>query len=190
MSAQGGSERQGLPWPEAYEALRPQIEQQWGIGEEIYLWRALSGGKSGALVYAADVTSRGFTGQAILKLDRAPDPTWQEWDEAERHHQAYQAAPDYAARHLPRVLHTLHHGGSIAILSSIAGRGLEYAMPWADLEHERALDVVHRLSRELLEDWNPRPRNGSGDANAQGSPTELARISPRSEARPDSRLYE
>lgn len=154
MSSQNKTGRHGLPWPAAYESMRPQIEQQWEIDGEIYLNRVLNGGKSGALVYAADVTSRDFTGQAILKFDRAPDPTRQEWNEAERHNRAFQVAPDYAAQHLPKVLHTLHHGDNIAILSSIAGRGLEYAVPWSDLEHEPALDVVHRLSRELLEDWN------------------------------------
>ena len=159
----------GLAWPEAYLELKPLIEDAWGVGEDIYLIRKLGGGKSGALVYVADVTSRDFTGQAILKFDQAPDPAWQEPSEAERHHEASEAAPDFAAQHLPKILHSLSHGGHLAILSSIAGRGLEYATPWVELSHGRALKAVQQVSRELLDGWN------SGYALAPGMqmPTDL-----------------
>jgi len=118
----------GLPWPEAYQEIRPLLQDEWGVGEDIYLHHKLSG-KSGAAVYAADISSSDFSGQAILKLDRSPDPEWQEKSEAERHQQALEVAPAYAVEHLPKILHTLNHGKSIAILSTIAGRGLEYAKP-------------------------------------------------------------
>ena len=120
----------GLPWPEDYQELRPLLQEKWGVGEDIYLHHKLSG-KSGAAVYAVDLDSDDFSGQAILKLDRSPDPEWQEKSEADRHRQAFEVAPAFAAKHLPRILHTLVHGERIAILSSIAGRGLEYAKPWA-----------------------------------------------------------
>ena len=109
----------GLPWPEAYGALRGLIGEQWGIGDDIYLIRQLSRGKSGALVYLADVTGKDFTGQAILKFDQAPDPAWQEKSEAVRHITAFEAAPDYAERHLPQILHSAHDGESLAILSTV-----------------------------------------------------------------------
>ncbi len=143
----------GLPWPEAYRELRPLLRDKWGVGEDIYLHHKLSG-KSGAAVYAADISSSDFSGQAILKLDRSPDPEWQEKSEAERHQQAIDVAPAYAVEHLPKILHTLNHGDSIAILSTIAGRGLEYAKPWAECSHNNQLSVVQQLSRGLLEDWN------------------------------------
>jgi hypothetical protein len=147
MTDQEHSDHQGLPWPDAYRDLQPLIRENWGVGEEIYLHHKLSG-KSGAIVYAADISSRDFSGQAILKLDRS------EKTEAERHKQAVELAPAYAAAHLPKILHTLHHGDSLAVLSTIAGRGLEYAKPWAECAHDVQLKIVHELSRGLLDDWN------------------------------------
>ena len=144
----------GLPWPEAYADMRPVIGEQWGIESEIYLNRQLSGGKSGAMVYLADVTGREFAGQAILKLDAAPDAALQEQSEADRHREAQEAEPDFARRHLPRIIHTAHQGDSLAILSTIAARGLEFAVPWSECDHDRQIGVVQRLSRTLLEDWN------------------------------------
>ena len=148
------SPHQGMPWPEPYADLRPVIEAQWGMGGEIYLISQLSGGRSGAMVFHADVTGEDFAGQAILKLDRAPDPEWQEKSEAERHRIASEGAPEFAAKHLPTILHTAHHGENLAILSSIAGRGLEYALPWSACDHARQQRVVRRVSRGILEDWN------------------------------------
>lgn len=148
------SDHQGLPWPEAYAALRPVIQEHWGVGDEIYLGRQLSGGKSGAMVYLADVTTQDFSGQAILKFDQAPDPAWQEKSEADRHQLAYERAPDFAARHLPKIVHTAHQDQSLAILSTIAGRGLEFALPWSACDHDRQSSVLQELSRSLLEDWN------------------------------------
>lgn len=144
----------GLPWPEAYAEMHALIAKQWGVGNEIYLTRQLSGGKSGAMVYLADVTGKDFAGQAVLKLDQAPDPAEQEKSEAERHAQAQEADPDFAERHLPQILHTAHSGESLAILSTVAGRGLEFAMPWFSCDHGRQVSIVKRLARALLEDWN------------------------------------
>ncbi len=144
----------GLPWPQEYEGIYGLIKSQWGINGEIYLTRQLSGGKSGAFVYLADISCEGFAGQAILKLDRAPDPASQEKSEAERHMLAYEANPAFAEQHLPKVLHTAHGGQSIAILSTIAGRGLEFAAPWQQCGHETQERAVKVLSRSLLEDWN------------------------------------
>ncbi|MEM7464677.1 MAG: hypothetical protein AAF362_18560, partial [Pseudomonadota bacterium] len=144
----------GLPWPDAYENLHSLIADQWGVGDELYLTRQLGHGKSGALVYLADVTSENYAGQAILKLDQAPDPEQQEKSEADRHIQAAEAEPDFAERHLPKVVYTAHDGKSLAILSTVAARGLEFVVPWELCDHDRQVDVAKRLSRALLEDWN------------------------------------
>ena len=61
--------RFGLTWPDDYRDILPVIQAQWGIHKSIYLSRRLSGGRSGAHVFAADVDSSDYTGQAILKLD-------------------------------------------------------------------------------------------------------------------------
>src|SRR5210317_2090721 len=97
------SMQSGLPWPEEYQALLPAIKNAWGIETEIYLTRKLSG-KSGALVFAADISTQAFAGQAILKLGPAPEAAWNEQSEAERHSLASESAPDFAARHLPTLL--------------------------------------------------------------------------------------
>ncbi|MCR9137359.1 MAG: tetratricopeptide repeat protein [Alphaproteobacteria bacterium] len=154
--------RRGLPWPEAYGALLPAIRAQWGVEGEIYLSRHLSGGKSGALVYVADIQSAGFTGQAILKLDHATDSAQQEAHEASLHGDAIKDAPAFAENHLPKLLNALHQGTQFAILSTIAGRGLEYAEPWTTCPFEQQLPAVRRMSRELLEDWNADYRLADG----------------------------
>ncbi len=152
----------GLPWPEAYAALLPEIRKAWRVEGEIYLVRQLSGGKSGALVLVADMTTDRFSGQAILKLDRAHHTVWNEVSEADRHRHALEAAPDFAAAHLPLLLHSLHHGEQVASLSTIAAGGLEYASAWFDCPHDRQLNVARRLSKEVLEDWNRDYRIGDG----------------------------
>ena len=152
----------GLPWPDAYRDLLPIIKDQWGIDRNIYLSRMLGGGKSGAAVFAADIESAAFTGQAILKLDRAEDPAGQQAHEASLHSQAIADAPQFAATHLPRLLHTLHHENQFALLATIAGRGLEYAELWPDCAFEQQLQTIRDMSRGLLEDWNSDYRLGEG----------------------------
>lgn len=152
----------GLPWPDAYRDMLPLIRDKWDIEGSLYLNRKLSGGRSGAVVYAADIESRQFTGQAILKLDAAPDPASREPDEAKLHHRAITDAPEFAAQHLPRLLHTLQHEQQIAVLSAIAGRGLQYATPWSDCSFEKQLEIARQVSRGLLEDWNQNYRRQKG----------------------------
>lgn len=143
----------GIRWPDSYRELLPVVRQRWHL-EDIYLSRKLSGGKSGALVFAVDVSSPDFTGQAILKLDQATDPGGQEQHEADLHSQAIEDSPQFALGHLPRVLYSLSHRGNIAILSTIAGRGLEYAEPWIECAHDRQLEAIRNVSVGLLEGWN------------------------------------
>ncbi|MEM7222347.1 MAG: tetratricopeptide repeat protein [Pseudomonadota bacterium] len=148
-----GQDEVGLSWPEPYLELAPMLRDAWKVRGEIYLNRLLSG-KSGALVYAADLTSRGFTGQAILKLDRIEPDDWSEEKEYERHARVFEAAPDFSAKHLPKIVDVLQAEDQVAILSTIAGRGLEYAIPWADCTYKRELLVARRLASDLLESWN------------------------------------
>lgn len=143
----------GLPWPDDYQDLLPVIRQEWGV-EDIYLVRKLAGGKSGALVYAADMTSRAHTGQAILKLDSAPDPERERQSESDRHSQAFASAPAYAVQHLPKLIQSLQHGEHLAILSTIAGRGLEYMATWYETSYGPSLSSIRHVARDLLEQWN------------------------------------
>jgi hypothetical protein len=64
------------------------------------------------------------------------------------------AVPQFAAEHLPRVVHASSHDGQLGILTTIAGRGLEYAAPLLQCPYDRQLETVAQLSRELLDGWN------------------------------------
>ena len=156
-----------LPWPEEYHALEAPLRNAWSI-KDLYLNRVLSG-KSGALVYAVDVTAADFTGQAILKLAELGDLRGDEADEATRHLLAVDANPDYAARHLPTVVHSFEHEQQLAVLSTIAARGLQYSNPWAHCSYDVQLSSGIDLAAELLESWNSGYRIADGIA----APTEL-----------------
>ncbi|MEM7090257.1 MAG: hypothetical protein AAF496_11845 [Pseudomonadota bacterium] len=130
------------------------LRSKWGVGDQLYLNRILGNGRSGAMVYVADVSCPEFTGQAILKLERVSDSGTQEKLEGDLHAQAIKDAPQFAEQHLPRIIHSLHDMEAIAILSTIAGRGLEYADSWYDVPYDLQLGVTRQISRALLEDWN------------------------------------
>ncbi|MEM6581849.1 MAG: tetratricopeptide repeat protein [Pseudomonadota bacterium] len=146
--------RQGLPWPTQYSAILPVLQREWGVSDQLFLTRQLGHGRSGALVYVVDIASPKFTGQAILKLDRGVNAIRQEKLESELHAQAIEDEPAFATDHLPRVIHTVQHEDAIALLSTIAGRGLEYAKPWIDLSHDSQLSVIQQVSDSLLNEWN------------------------------------
>lgn len=162
MASTKDAARRGLPWPDHYADLQGAIAEQWGVDGTLYLVRKLSGGKSGAFVFVADLNSRDFAGQAILKLDDYPDAESREKNEAERHAQALETAPDFGAAHLPKIVNTYVHKRKLAIMSTIAGRGLEYAEPWATCPYDVQLATAATLSRECLEDWNAGYRLSDG----------------------------
>ncbi|MEM0905780.1 MAG: hypothetical protein AAGJ94_00345 [Pseudomonadota bacterium] len=144
----------GLPWPDAYGDLLEVLRKEWQINGNVYLSRQLGGGKSGALVYAVDVTCADFAGHAILKLDNASNAAAEERHEAKLHQMAFSDAPKFAEAHLPKLLRSFHDDNHLAILSTIVNGGLEYAEPWSAAPFQPRLQVLQRLSRELLEDWN------------------------------------
>ena len=115
MTAPLAADQLGLAWPEGFRSLRPLIQEWWGVGGEFFMSSQLSG-RSSALVYSVDIASNDFTGQAMLKLDHASDAEGTVKSEEERLCEACECAPTFAARHLPRLLHTLHDGDNVAIL--------------------------------------------------------------------------
>ncbi len=143
-----------IDWPEAYADLLPALREDWGVSGDIHMIRQLGGGKSGALVFAVDITTADYSGQAILKLDRSRSAEEEERNEAGRHMKAFETTPDYAAKHLPRVLQMTSKGEQLAILSSIAEVGLEYSAPWFDLDYDTQLETAKTVSRDILEKWN------------------------------------
>jgi DNA-binding response OmpR family regulator len=146
-------ESAAIPWPSEYGDLLDPLRDAWDVEGPIYLTNSLSG-KSGARVYLVDITTSEFSGQAILKLDQAPDKEWDEQDEARRHLEAIGANTDYAGDHLPQVVHSLTHGEAVATLSSIAGRGLEYVLPWAHIGYDHQVESATHISLGILRDWN------------------------------------
>lgn len=146
--------RGALPWPGEYAELREELRQHWDIDGEIFISRTLTGGRSGAVVLAVDMECRHFNGHAILKLDRVGDSGWGGLSEADLHQMAFDDAPAFAAQHLPRLIHSYYGERDLAILSTIASGGLQYAEPWIDCSFDRQLSVLRQLSIDLLEDWN------------------------------------
>ncbi|WP_136659475.1 hypothetical protein [Nitratireductor sp. XY-223] len=143
-----------IPWPDDYAAIEGLLLAELGGDSRIVLHRVISEGKSGAHVMVADVTSKKFTGQAILKLDRAQGARRAEALEYERHQKAFEVAPDYAANYLPKLVCAVRKDDRVAALTTIAGRGLEYALPWSACSYGPQLETAVRLSEDLLERWN------------------------------------
>lgn len=187
VSVASDSNPSGLAWPDTYVDLRPVVIEEWGVEGEIYLNRKLSGGKSGALVYTADLASRDFTGQAILKFDTVKGVDLSEEKEFERHRKAIETEPDYAGQHIERLVHASFQDNKVALISTIAGRGVEYVVPWSKCPFDTQLAIIKHLSADLLECWNAHYTLSAG----LRSPQELlhAWLKHRIE-KPTSRLFE
>ncbi len=187
MSGASDSNPSGLAWPDSYADLRPVVLEEWGVEGDIYLNRKLSGGKSGALVYTADLASPDFTGQAILKFDTVEGMDLSEEKEFERHRKAIDTEPDYAAQHIERLVHASFQDNKVALISTIAGRGVEYVVPWSKCRFDTQLAIIKHLSSDLLECWNAHYTLSAG----LRAPQELlhAWLKHRIE-KPTSRLFE
>ncbi|REK42308.1 MAG: response regulator [Actinobacteria bacterium] len=142
-----------LVWPDAYAELEAEVRSGWGVEGPIFVTQSLSG-KSGARVYSVDITTRAFSGQAILKLDSAPHPDWNEDDEAARHRRAIELNPTFAESHFPQVVHSTVFDKWAATLSSIAGGGLEYVLPWAQVDFDTQTETAGQVSGGILTEWN------------------------------------
>lgn len=143
-----------IPWPAEYADLEAKLLAELGSESQIYIHRVISEGKSGAFVLVTDVTSELFTGQAILKLDRAHGSKRSERMEYERHQHAIELTPEYAEEHLPKPVCAVQQGHEVAALTTIAARGLEYAVAWSSCSYSRQLETAEQLSWDLLERWN------------------------------------
>ena len=142
-----------ISWPDEYRSIADHLRQTWDIDGDVYSLRQLSG-KSGAFVFAVDLTCRDFSGQAILKLDQSQAEKWSEQDEADRHQQAIAANSDFAREHLPVVVHATRHQGQVGVLTTIAGEGLEYVVPFFEGTYRDQLSAVRAFPRGILADWN------------------------------------
>lgn len=143
-----------LLWPDSYQRIKDKLYSQWEIEGKIEILRESTDGKSTAKVFEIDLRGRNHRGLAILKLD-APY-RWSDADrrEAERYAQAAQSAPEYAQKHLPRLLDACEHEGQTALLCSVAGDALNYTQSLPRLEMGQQLAVAQRIARGILEEWN------------------------------------
>jgi len=142
-----------VSWPDEYRGIADHLRQTWAIEGDVHLLRQLSG-KSGAFVFAVDLMCRDYSGQAILKLDRSQTEKWSEAEEADRHQQAAAANLDFAREHLPVVVHTTRHDGQVGVLTTIAGEGLEYVVPFFEGSYRDQMSAVRSFPRGILADWN------------------------------------
>src|SRR3970282_913488 len=124
----------------------------WRVQGELLVQRPL-GGKSGASVLAVDIDCDAFSGQAILKLEAAGNADGD--FEADRHRLAFERSPDFAARHLPRIVHAASFEGATAILATIAAPGVWLTAPRGEEPAPPTqLAVGRRVSAEILSEWN------------------------------------
>lgn len=137
---------------------------QWCSDAQLHVLEFLSGGYSGAAVLLVDVERRranseiGETevkgGLHILKLDRFRARNTADADEAQRHSEATQWAPAFAAEHLPALERTTRDGAKLALLYRVAGNSLT-RLARADLLGIETLQTrIQRTSYQLLSGFN------------------------------------
>ncbi len=138
----------GFPWPEDFAEHEISVKSQWKVAE-LRLHKQLTG-KSGALVYLTHVISADYSGYAILKLEkesaRVSRPR-----ETELLVKARANSAQYT-KHLPDVLHDYSSGPTTISLFSIAGDGLEYVFPLAQLD--AGADLTVGMVAKGLVNWS------------------------------------
>lgn len=139
----------GLPWPAEFAGDQHAIEAEWKV-TALHLHKELAG-KSGAFVYLAHVDAVGFTGYAILKLEKR-----EAWHTLPRETTQLEAARlnsgTYADLHLPTVLRDYCRDSVNVSLFSIAADGLEYVFPLAKLDADA--DTTLSYVATGLAEWN------------------------------------
>lgn len=143
-----------LPWPESHQHLKEVVHSQWGIKGEIEILREFGEGLSSAKVFVVDLNGENYQGQAILKLDYLREWTMKNKTESEFYAQAALCTPDYAQKHLPKLLNSYEHEGFTALLCSIAGNSLNYVQALLNLGSEQQHGAIKQITRGILEDWN------------------------------------
>jgi hypothetical protein len=148
---------------EKFQALADATLDHWSFeGETIA--SPLTGGRSGSVVFSVDV--RGGTragirdGNYVLKL--SPPPEWADQElETEAHLLAVDVAPEYAEKHIPKLVKSFadREGRGNAALYEIAGGSFEsYAATDAN-EQTGFLEICEDVSREILTAWiSPNPK--------------------------------
>jgi hypothetical protein len=142
-------------WPDAFKALRTEIESAWQVTGSIEVVRPLAG-KSGSTVLQVDVECASHKGMAILKL-----ATESEAGEITKHEAAYSEGGRFAVHHLPKLVSKYSSANGLALLFKVAGKSLNQVQPFSRLDHPQQLGAVLLVFRQLLEEWHqPTARSG------------------------------
>jgi predicted ATPase/class 3 adenylate cyclase len=140
--------------PEEHRHILRLAQQRHDI--EVILLAELVGGRTGAVLYLASVSSAesAQVEHFILKLDRVHEKA--RMDEIKRHRLAWSQAPvDFACQHMAELTHEVKKGEQIAIFYTIAGQSLHRFRPLASYERQSQLETILSSSNYyLLEWWN------------------------------------
>ena len=127
--------------PEEYLHLVRRLEDEHGL--DLVPLRALAGGRTGAFVFLVSASSGKPPQLAhfVLKLDRLSAKSRQ--SEIERHRLAMEHAPaSFAGEHMPQLAFELVHGGTAALLYTVAGHSLQRFRTLASLEGQSRLETL------------------------------------------------
>ncbi|QPF86060.1 hypothetical protein IC762_07095 [Bradyrhizobium genosp. L] len=123
-----------------------ELKTAWGL-DGLTVRRSLSG-KSGADVMLVD--SKGsYDGSAILKI--FPEA---QIAEISRHHEAIEEGGAFAEKRFPKLARQHKGGGWSAALMTIAGEGLKYVDPLADVTEAERTRAIGEVLQGILAGWN------------------------------------
>ena len=146
-----------IPWPADIIDLEARLCGEWALRGNLHLIRELKGGKSGAYVFACDLTgpefNPPFSGEAILKIARHSSD-WSDAGEAERHAEAWISTPEFALKHLPRLITSIRLDDWDITLTSLVGGGLQNSQPWVLAPFSAQYPGLQRIGEDVLSKWN------------------------------------
>lgn len=149
--------------PNQFQEIFEKAIATWAGGSRLSVQKDLVGGRSRAAVLLVDIApppkitaaaDQLLSGEFVLKLDelRVWDPP--ERHEQQRHETARLWNPEFAERHIPRLLR--HEAGdrSIALLYEIASRSLVSLVTADNIDAGALAQRCFQIGRALLADWN------------------------------------
>lgn len=130
-----------------------QLGTLLGAVSPIAIQRTLAGGKSGAGVWLVDAQLNSWSGSAILKLERL-DAVVGRKEESIAHRNAVDFNPNFAKRHIAKLIAAAELDGFTVSLFEAAGGGLENCQPLKSLSSGLHKSACEKIAEDLLGDWN------------------------------------
>jgi hypothetical protein len=148
-----------LQIPNRYRSFFEASLQNWAPGCKYALIRSLDSGRSSAVVYVIDIAPAsggqpvGLSGQYILKLQEKVG-LWDPQSEYDRHKIASEQNPEFAIKHIPRLIQHADDPECMGILYEIAGHSLATVVA-ADTVQAGSIQHYGRvITSKLLTDFN------------------------------------